>query len=496
MISMYLQGRISIETINMVISQTKLLFSENVNIKAPDILILYQQRIISTELLDTLIEQHYQEEIFYKIKDSWIDPEIIKAFKEYCYIPLEIDYKKNIIIAGTIPEQKLQDVPFIGTFSIKPKVIKLYEYVNLYLKYYGENPSFIKELPIADLFSMLIKEAIDLKATDITISQKKQRIDIYFNVNKRKIYSKRNIAYSSMDSLVKLLTTQANSATSVSKRKPIYFTLNLSNKYRGRTVINHTYWGHAITIRLLSNEIYNNTFLSLNIPMEIQEFLRKYYISVSSGLKLLAGPTYSGKNTTIIATLEELHKKNDIKIVSIENPVEILTDYIEQIDTETPEEFKDCVKSTLRQNPDIVYIAEMTDYTSSETMKIANTGKEVLSTIHVNSISEVPLRIKNLTGIEMNEIISILDSIIYQNLLPKKCPFCKDIGCENCYKAGVVPVFSYLHINKELRRKLIGCSSSEIYCLLEENTINCNQIETLYTQGIISEKTYQIYRSE
>lgn len=196
--------------------------------------------------------------------------------------------------------------------------------------------------------------------------------------------------------LIKMLTSQTNSFPSMNSRKPIYFTINLDKNHRGRTVINYTYWGQTITIRILSNSLHDNTFESLNVPKDVQIFFLKNFANIIPGLKLIAGPTYSGKNTTIITLLDELHKQNDFKIVSVENPVEILTSYIEQIDAYTPDEFREAAVSTLRQNPDLVYISEMTSYTALETMKIANTGKAVISTIHANSIAEVPLRIKNM----------------------------------------------------------------------------------------------------
>lgn len=491
MISICLQGHLPIDTIDMVIKQTNLMFDSSTDIRAPDILILYQQRIISVNFLNELIQQFYKDEEFYNLSDVWINPEIIQAFKNTKYIPVLVNYETNTITAASIPEFRNSDVPIINTFSISTVNIKLYEYVNLYIKYYGYNPSFLKELPVSDIFSMIIKEALYLNASDITISEKENYIEIYYNVNKRKIYSKRCVPINIMNYLVKFLMAQSNSTSSIDSHKIIYFTLNLDKTHRGRTVINYTYYGHTITIRVLSNLLHKHNFKSLSIPDNVQEFLNKYYVNISPGLKLLAGPTYSGKNTTIITILDEIHKQNDVKIVSIENPVEILTNYIEQINTETADEFKESVASTLRQNPDIVYIAEMNYETALETMKIANTGKQVLSTIHVNNIAEVPLRIKDITNMEISEIISILDSIVYQELLPKKCSYCNDNGCDNCYKAGVVPIFSYLHINNKLKKELIGKNISEIYKIIEKHISNDNQIEDLYNAGIISRKTYE-----
>jgi len=496
MISINLQGRLSVKDIDMVMEQTSLIFDENCGIKAPDALILYQQNIIPAELLDGLTEKFYGTYRFYKLKDAWVSPDVIKMFSYTSYVPVEVNYRENKITVASIPEFMTDELPFTGTFTVERVCIKLYEYVSLYVKYYGRNPPFIKELPAADVFNMIVREAIMLGAADITISQKEKHTEVYYNVNKRKVYSRRSIPNNIMMPLVKILTARTNSSLAASSRNPVYFTINLDENHRGRTVINHTYWGNTITIRVLSNSLHKNTFETLNIPKDAAQFFMKNYVSVTPGLKLLAGPTYSGKNTTVITILDELHRFNDIKIVSVENPVEILTDYVEQIDAESENEFRQAVNSTLRQNPDLVYIAEMTAYTALETMKIANTGKEVLSTIHANSVAEIPSRIKHLTDMDLSEIISILDSMAYQELLPKKCPYCNDEGCEMCYKAGVVPVFTYLKITSDLRKELIGRDLSDIYKILDEKTIGNDEIYKLYKKSVISEKTYILRRRE
>lgn len=169
MISLYLQGKLSVKDIDMIIEQTKLIFNEDSNIKAPDIYVLYQQKIISLDLLNSMIERFYSDNNFYKIKNVWISPDTAEFFKKTSYVPLEVDYKSNIIIAGTIPEYIYDSIPVVGSYKIKTAVIKLYEYINLYIKYFGKNPEFIKELPVKDIFDMIVCEAIQLKASDITI---------------------------------------------------------------------------------------------------------------------------------------------------------------------------------------------------------------------------------------------------------------------------------------------------------------------------------------
>lgn len=490
MISSALQGRLHTAEIDTVLSQTQKLFKENHGILHPDILVLYQQKIIPKESLDKLIDANYKMQI-HEAKPSWVAEDIIAAYKGTKFLPLRVKSGENTVVLGTLPEFLKETAPIHGTLKREIVPIRLYEYVSIHTRLYGVEPEFILPLPPLDLFKMIVQEAVKLKAADITIAQRTDRVEVYYNVGKRKVYSKRTLPKSIMPDLVKLLTSEAGMTASVSTREPLYFTLDLDENHRGRTVVNYKYGGHVISIRVLSNTLHSETFNSLNIPKPVQEFLYKYYVGGNSGLKLMCGPTYSGKNTTIITILDEIHIHNDCKIVSVENPVEILTDYIEQIDTQTEQEFYDSVNSLLRQNPDLVYIAEMTDKTAVETMKVANTGKSVLSSLHCNSVAEVVSRLVDLTNLPVSTIIQILDSAVYQELLPRKCPKCEDKGCDYCYQAGVVPIFSYIHFTPALKRDLVDKEMSEIYKTVEAQTVGLDYIDILRDQGIISQITWE-----
>lgn len=486
----FLQGRLHTKDIDTVASQTNEMFVPEHGIRNPDALVLYQQKIIDKSLLDQLLNQSYSYE-FQDARPGWIPPDVIETYRGSKFIPLRMIYASNTVQLGTLIEYKNETPPLHGTLQREVIPIRIYEYVDIHTRMYGQEPPFILPLSELDLFNMIVREAVSLKAADITIAQRMDRVEVYYNVNKRKVYSKRTLPKSIMDNLVRLITSRAGRSASVGEREPLYFTLDLDDMHRGRTVVNYKYGGYVISIRVLSNELHNNTFKSLNIPQEVQDFLYKYYVSGNTGLKLLCGPTYSGKNTTIITILDEIHMHNDQKIVSVENPVEILTDYIEQIDADTEQEFFDSVNSLLRQNPDLVYIAEMTDKTALETMKVANTGKSVLSSIHCNSVAEVVSRLVDLTNLPISTIIQILDSVIYQELLPKKCPYCDDKGCDNCYRAGVIPIFSYVHLTPAMKRDLVDKELSDIYKELEKQTKGLDYIDRLRDSGVISQITWE-----
>lgn len=231
--------------------------------------------------------------------------------------------------------------------------------------------------------------------------------------------------------------------------------LDLHN--RGRVVINRTYYGRAITIRVLPDGFLTTTLEDLNITPNNADFIRKVMLNKDEkGLRLFIGETMSGKNTTILSALRELTALKRYKIVSIENPVETLVEGVEQINTESEDEYRANAASLLRQNPDIVYITEITNYTALDTIQTANTGKVVFSTIHANSISDVISRLMDITGFNSDRLLLSMQSCCYQELVRDE------------ERDTIHPVNRCLHFTDELKTKLYGKSVGEVKQILQE----------------------------
>jgi type II secretory ATPase GspE/PulE/Tfp pilus assembly ATPase PilB-like protein len=259
--------------------------------------------------------------------------------------------------------------------------------------------------------------------------------------------------------IAKLLASGAGATLADESAKPRYFAININKQNRGRVVINKTYYGLLLTIRILPNEVLNKTLEDLNIESDTCEFIRQTMLSQDKGLRLFIGETMSGKNTTILAALNELVALDRFKIVSLEQPVEILVDGIEQINAETDEEFELNADSLLRQNPDIVYFTEMTARTARAIMQQSNTSKAVFSTIHANSISEVLFRLQDITQLPMDRIILTLHSCVYQELV-------RDDRTDT-----VKPYNRCVFFSSDLKQNLYGKPVAEIIGILqgEEN---------------------------
>ncbi len=146
----------------------------------------------------------------------------------------------------------------------------------------------------------------------------------------------------------------------------------------------------------------------------------------TKGIIITTGPTGSGKTTTLYGILNKLNK-SDVKIITVEDPIEYqLPGAMQtQIDTEHGYTFAAAMRSLLRQNPNIMMIGEIRD---EETAKIAieaaMTGHLVLSTIHANSAAGAISRFAGL-GVEKSALANAIEFSIGQRLARRICPHCK-----------------------------------------------------------------------
>src|SRR6202011_5938331 len=140
------------------------------------------------------------------------------------------------------------------------------------------------------------------------------------------------------------------------------------------------------------------------------------------GMVLVTGPTGSGKSTTLYSSLHKLRKPS-VNIVTVEDPVEYVLPGINQshVNTKAGMTFAGCLRSILRQDPNVIMVGEIRDRETAEiAMKAAQTGHLVLSTLHTNDSVSAILRLLDL-GIPGYMISSSVTGIISQRLLRKLC---------------------------------------------------------------------------
>ena len=164
----------------------------------------------------------------------------------------------------------------------------------------------------------------------------------------------------------------------------------------------------------------------------------------------------SGKNTTALACLNSVIRAKRRKVVSVEMPVEQLLPGLEQIDCTDSDEYNEAVTALLRQNPDYVYITEMSEKTAEAAIRITNTGKILMSTLHANSCADTFARLQEITGMSMDKLVQVTHCILYQALVRDE------------EHNRVVPVNSMLYLDDERKLQLYGLPYGESLKLLKQ----------------------------
>ncbi|MBI2047825.1 MAG: type II/IV secretion system protein, partial [Parcubacteria group bacterium] len=183
-----------------------------------------------------------------------------------------------------------------------------------------------------------------------------------------------------------------------------------------------SYYGEKVVMRILDPERgvaeLEKTGLSKENIKKIREAITRPY-----GMILLTGPTGSGKTTTLYAMLKELDrdKKN---VVSLEDPIEYSISGVSQsqVRPEIGYSFASGLRTTLRQDPDVVMVGEIRDKETAElAIQAALTGHLVLSTLHTNNAAGVVPRLIDM-GIDQYLIAATLAVAIAQRLVKVLCP--------------------------------------------------------------------------
>lgn len=446
-------GILSATDSDMVDNKTQLRFKDHTQFKTAASLIIHEQKLLSDERLHDACQREYNC-ILDDPLARYVPQEILDLFRGKNVAVVSYDVADNVITVCTVPEfYKTARTIVIDGHDLVVKRVTLYKYVELYTKQYGE-PDFLAELPTRDKLDFIYAEALALRASDITITNTAQGAKVYYNARKRKVKSQRTIQGKDVDEIAKLLASSANATLGDMTAKPRFFSVDINRHNRGRVVINKTYYGLLVTMRILSNSVLTSRLEDWNISPETCEFIRETMLSAEKGLRLFIGETMSGKNTTIVTALHELVETERYKIVSIEQPVEILVDGIEQINAETDEDFELNADSLLRQNPDIVYFTEITARTAGAIMQQSNTAKAVFSTVHANSISQVLFRLQDITGLPLDRIILTLHSCVFQELV-------RDDKTDT-----VKPYNRCVYFSDDLKMNLYGKSMAEIIGIL------------------------------
>ncbi|KKO48121.1 MSHA biogenesis protein MshE [Arsukibacterium sp. MJ3] len=238
-------------------------------------------------------------------------------------------------------------------------------------------------------------------------------------------------------------------------------------------------YGESVVMRLLDQSAGLLKMEDTGIPAPMLARLRRI-VQSPHGLILVTGPTGSGKTTTLYGLLSELNRASS-KIITVEDPVEYRLPRINQVQVnhKIGLSFSNVLRTTLRQDPDIIMVGEMRDQETAEMgLRGALTGHLVLSTLHTNDAVSSTLRLIDM-GAAPYLVASALRAIIAQRLVRRLCAYCKKphqpdeleltwlrhqkanehasywqaVGCQSCNHSGYkgrLGVFELLVITKPL----------------------------------------------
>jgi general secretion pathway protein E len=186
-------------------------------------------------------------------------------------------------------------------------------------------------------------------------------------------------------------------------------------------------------------------------------------ISVTSGVILLTGPTGSGKTTTLYTFLSRLNKPQ-VKIITLEDPIEYQLGGINQVQVQPAIgfDFAHGLRSIVRQDPDIIMVGEIRDKeTAGVAMQSALTGHLVFSTVHTNDTPSAYTRLLDL-GVEEFLLNAALRSIIGQRLARRLCPQCSTPhpDSENLiHDLGLAKLADTIGISNPVLKEARGCDA-------------------------------------
>ncbi|MCC6713031.1 MAG: type IV-A pilus assembly ATPase PilB [Candidatus Dadabacteria bacterium] len=354
-----------------------------------------------------------------------------------------------------------------------------------------------EEAPVIKLVNHLLMDSIRKGASDIHIEPYEKELRVRYRID--------GVLYDIMRPPLKLKNAVTSRIKVMSnldiaeRRLPqdgrIKVKLGQVRTMEYRVSVVPTLFGEKVVMRILDKESLKLDLTKLGFyDQQLEVFKKSIYQPY--GMVLITGPTGSGKTTTLYSSLMDLNR-TDVNISTAEDPVEYSLPGVNQVQVheEIGLTFASCLRSFLRQDPDIILVGEIRDYETAEiAIKSALTGHLVLSTLHTNDAPSTITRLLNM-GVEPFLVTASLNSIVAQRLVRVACTSCKrqvdvppqvlidlgvppkDVsdfvvykgtgeGCKTCsgtgYK-GRLAVFEVMEINEELKEFILsGASALEI----------------------------------
>ncbi len=418
--------------------------------------------------------------------------------RKHVMIPYEFDSTNpnvvHVAMADPMDMLALDDFSIITNFQAEVAVATSHDILLALDKYYGDTEALkaaqeyakeregqlaknaeeeeaanqdINNSPVVLLVNSMIEQAARQRASDIHIEALERLVRVRFRIDGA-LYEKFTYNIHVLPAIIARLKIMGGMDIS-EKRKPQdgRITMNIDKReFDIRVSILPTVFGEKCVMRLAQKKALTRNKKELGFSEEeLASF--DHILQNTNGILLVTGPTGSGKSTTLYTALSELNKE-DVNIITVEDPVEANIDGINQVQVNPKAEltFASALRSILRQDPDIIMIGEIRDgETASIAVQASITGHLVVSTLHTNSSVGTIGRLEDM-GVESYLLADSLIGVIAQRLVRRLCPHCKKE-----------------HLATEEEKKTMGLSLTEDFTIYEP--VGCERCDhTGYTGRI------------
>jgi len=445
-----------------------------------------------------------------------IEPEVVKLIPEefarkYKLMPVFV-IENTLTVAMFDPTNVfiIDEIQRMTKLNIEPVVAEDLEIRKVQDQYYGPTGSLNdiiasidkgkladaeklgEEAPIIKIVNYLIIQAVQAKASDIHIEPEEKALNVRYRIDgmlNRQPSLPRDLA-AAITSRFKIMA----GLDIAEKRLPQdgRIIMKVGNKdidFRVSTC--PTLHGENVVLRILDKSGLVLGLESLGFPPKTLALFKEILVS-PYGIILVTGPTGSGKTTTLYSALQILNKE-DINIMTVEDPVEYQFPGMRQVHVNPLAglTFASALRSFLRQDPDIIMVGEIRDLETAEiAVQAALTGHLVFSTLHTNDSPSAFTRLMNM-GVEPFLISSSLLGVLAQRLLRKVCEKCKELyapsdnllrdigfedkigqnikfskgkGCKVCGESGYkgrTGIYEMLKVTPEIQEAILKKSSAD-----------------------------------
>ena len=346
---------------------------------------------------------------------------------------------------------------------------------------------------ITEIVDSVIKTAMEKRASDIHIEPLRNEVRVRYRID-GELFTAAALPKDKQSQIIGRIKAISNMHQE--KQESQDGRILLYDDYNIRVSSQKNVYGEKFVLRLLKKNSNIKNIFELGYPGTEEELNKS--INKRNSITVIAAPTGEGKTTTLYSFIDYLNRP-EINITTIEDPVEIRIDGLNQIEVDVKTTFSDSLRTVLRQDPDIILVGEIRDRETGEiAIQAGQTGHYVLSTIHTIDAVEVITRLRKM-GLPDYDIASTLATSISQRLVRKLCPKCRKerefsdeeielirslekrynvefdlkgkktydaIGCKYCNNTGYydrIGIFEVLDMNDEIKELIMkGASSIEI----------------------------------